>query len=216
MPPKPKCTKEEIVEAAYSLMEKMGLEFVTARDIGKKLNTTTTPIFTYFAGMDELKEAVYQKALTESSAYIKECIHYMPAFKEFGMRWIRYAYEHPNVYKLVYMMEGISKPTIGFINKDFVDMLQPMTEEVRHNFHLSEEDASILVNEMCIHAQGIAALCVQNAANYDEKQISESLGQVCLSLVMGFWIKNNSLDMNVAQKMLLCTGNLPKRISEEN
>ena len=114
------------------------------------------------------------------------------------------------------MMEGISKPTIGFINKDFVDMLQPMTEEVRHNFLLSEEDASILVNEMCIHAQGIAALCVQNAANYDEKQISESLGQVCLSLVMGFWIKNNSLDMNVAQKMLLCTGNLPKRISEEN
>ncbi len=216
MPPKPKCTKEEIVEAAYSLMEKMGLEFVTARDIGKKLNTTTTPIFTYFAGMDELKEAVYQKALTESSAYIKECTHYMPAFKEFGMRWIRYAYEHPNVYKLVYMMEGISKPTIGFINKDFVDMLQPMTEEVRYNFHLSEEDASILVNEMCIHAQGIAALCVQNAANYDEKQISESLGQVCLSLVMGFWIKNNSLDMNVAQKMLLCTGNLPKRISEEN
>ena len=216
MPPKPKCTKEEIVEAAYSLMEKKGLEFVTARDIGKKLNTTTTPMFTYFAGMDELKEEVYQKALTESSAYIKECTHYMPAFKEFGMRWIRYAYEHPNVYKLVYMMEGISKPTIGFINKDFVDMLQPMTEEVRHNFHLSEEDANILVNEMCIHAQGIAALCVQNAANYDEKQISESLGQVCLSLVMGFWIKNNSLDMNVAQKMLLCTGNLPKRIPEEN
>ena len=216
MPPKPKCTKEEVVDAAYSLMEVKGLESVTARDIGKKLNTTTTPIFTYFSGMDELKEAVYQRALSESVAYIKECLNYMPAFKEFGIRWIRYAYEHPNVYRLVYMMEGITKPTIGFINKDFMNMLEPMIEEVCRNFHLSEDDADKLVHEMCIHAQGIAALCVQNAANYDEKQINESLGQVCLSLVMGFWIQNNTLDINIAREMLLHTGDLPRRADEES
>ena len=39
--------------------------------------------------MDELKEAVYQKALQESIEYLSECNDYSPAFKEFGLRWIR-------------------------------------------------------------------------------------------------------------------------------
>ena len=81
------------------------------------------PIFTYFTGMEELKEAVYQRALADSTAYISECLHYVPAFKEFGLRWIRYAYEHPNIYRMVYLLEGIQRPTVGFVNRDFIEVL---------------------------------------------------------------------------------------------
>ena len=212
MPPKPKFTKEEVIDAAYALTEEKGLEHITAREIGKKLNTTSMPIFTYFTGMDELKVAVYQKALADSTAYIRECLHYFPAFKEFGLRWIRYAYEHPNIYRMVYMMEGIHRPTVGFVNRDFIEVLNPMISEVMKNFELSEGEAQTLVNEMCLHAQGIASVCVQNSKNYDEAEISKSLGQVCLSLVMGFWIQNGTIDVRKASEMLLHTGDFPKRM----
>ena len=211
MPPRPKFTKEEVIDAAYALTEEKGLEHITAREIGKRLNTTPMPIFTYFTGMEELKEAVYQRALADSTAYISECLHYFPAFKEFGLRWIRYAYEHPNIYRMVYLLEGIQRPTVGFVNRDFIEVLNPMVSEVMKNFELSESEATTLVNEMCLHAQGIATVCVQDGRNYDEAKISESLGQVCLSLVMGFRIKNGTLDVRQASEMLLHTKDFPRR-----
>ena len=64
---KPKCSKEDIINAAYELMIESGVDSIVSREVGKKLGTTTAPIFTFFSGMNELKEEVYQKTLKECS-----------------------------------------------------------------------------------------------------------------------------------------------------
>ena len=211
MPPKPKYTRDEVIQAAFELTEKKGILNVTARDVGKRLGTTPTPIFTYFNGMDELKEAVYQKALRESTDYISECINYTPAFKEFGLRWIRYAYEHPNIYRMVYLFEGVQKPVIGFVNGDLVDALKPMKYEVMNYFKLGDEQARILVNEMLIYAQGIATLCIQTG-EYNEDNVNLSIGRVCVSLVNGLKLEERNIDVEVAMNMMQHLADYPKRI----
>ena len=50
MPPKPKYTRDEVIQAAFELTEAKGILNVTARDVGRRLGTTPTPIFTYFSG----------------------------------------------------------------------------------------------------------------------------------------------------------------------
>ena len=210
MPPKPKYTKDEVIQAAFELTEEKGILNVTARDVGRRLGTTPTPIFTYFNGMDELKEAVYQKALRESTDYISECINYMPAFKEFGLRWIRYAYEHPNIYRMVYLFEGVQKPMVGFVNGDFVDALKPMKYEVMNYFKLSDEQARILVNEMLIYAQGIATLCIQTG-EYNEDNVSLSIGRVCVSLVNGLKLEERNIDVEAAMNMMQHLADYPKK-----
>ena len=55
MPPKPKYTKEEIVNAAFELTREKGIDMVAAREVGKRLNTSPSPIFTVWNGMEELK-----------------------------------------------------------------------------------------------------------------------------------------------------------------
>lgn len=211
MPPKPKYTKDEVIQAAFELTEEKGILNVTARDVGKRLGTTPTPIFTYFNGMDELKEAVYQKALRESTDYISECINYTPAFKEFGLRWIRYAYEHPNIYRMVYLFEGVQKPVIGFVNGDLVDALKPMKYEVMNYFKLGDEQARILVNEMLIYAQGIATLCIQTG-EYNEDNVNLSIGRVCVSLVNGLKLEERNIDVEAAMNMMQHLADYPKRI----
>lgn len=208
MPPKPKYTRDEVIQAAFELTDKKGILNVTARDVGRRLGTTPTPIFTYFSGMDELKEAVYQKALRESIEYLSECNDYSPAFKEFGLRWIRYAYEHPNIYKMVYLFEGVKKPVIGFINGDFIDALKPMVYEIMSYFKLNEEQARILVNEMTVYAQGIATVCIQTG-NYDEDDVNLSIGRVCVSLVNGLKLEERNIDVEVAMNMMQHLGDYP-------
>lgn len=210
MPPKPKYTRDEVIQAAFELTEEKGILNVTARDVGRRLGTTPTPIFTYFNGMDELKEAVYQKALRESTDYISECINYMPAFKEFGLRWIRYAYEHPNIYRMVYLFEGVQKPMVGFVNGDFVDALKPMKYEVMNYFKLSDEQARILVNEMLIYAQGIATLCIQTG-EYNEDNVNLSIGRVCVSLVNGLKLEERNIDVEAAMNMMQHLADYPKK-----
>ena len=211
MPPKPKYTRDEVIQAAFELTEAKGILNVTARYVGKRLGTTPTPIFTYFNGMDELKEAVYQKALRESTDYISECINYTPAFKEFGLRWIRYAYEHPNIYRMVYLFEGVQKPVIGFVNGDLVDALKPMKYEVMNYFKLGDEQARILVNEMLIYAQGIATLCIQTG-EYNEDNVNLSIGRVCVSLVNGLKLEERNIDVEAAMNMMQHLADYPKRI----
>ena len=211
MPPKPKYTRDEVIQAAFELTEKKGILNVTARDVGRRLGTTPTPIFTYFSGMDELKEAVYQKALRESTDYISECINDTPAFKEFGLRWIRYAYEHPNIYRMVYLFEGVQKPVIGFVNGDLVDALKPMKYEVMNYFKLGDEQARILVNEMLIYAQGIATLCIQTG-EYNEDNVNLSIGRVCVSLVNGLKLEERNIDVEAAMNMMQHLADYPKRI----
>ena len=48
MPPKPKFTREQLVDAAFELVREQGVDALVARELAKRLNTTTTPIFTFF------------------------------------------------------------------------------------------------------------------------------------------------------------------------
>ena len=58
MPPKPKFTRDEIVSAALALVRERGESALTAREVGKALGVSSSPIFTTFRDMDELKAAV--------------------------------------------------------------------------------------------------------------------------------------------------------------
>ena len=45
MPPKPKFTKEDIVEAAFNIVREQGWEALTQRSIAQKLNASIGPIY---------------------------------------------------------------------------------------------------------------------------------------------------------------------------
>jgi AcrR family transcriptional regulator len=62
MPPKPKFTKEDIVEAAFSIVREQGWEALTQRSIAKKLNASIGPIYSYLKSMTHLEEEVIEKA----------------------------------------------------------------------------------------------------------------------------------------------------------
>jgi len=215
MPPKPKFSKQEITEAAYELMESNGIDSVVAREVAKKLGCTTAPIFTFYGSMDELRDDVYQMALGKCSEYLNGCIDYAPAFKEFGLRWIRFAKEHPQAYMLVFMLKGTQKQTAGsFMNIDFIQVISPMTAEICNTFKLSENDAKQLINDMCVYAQGIASMMVNGVGDFREDEISRGISRTCLSYVAGLKLLDGSFEVERMKHMFLSEDKLPVRKSE--
>ena len=93
MPPKPKFTKQEIIDAALQLVSEKGMEALTSRDLGARLGSSARPIFTVFRSMDEVQQEVRTAAMHRFEAYAVGGHGDMPEFKHFGMRMVRFAIE---------------------------------------------------------------------------------------------------------------------------
>ncbi len=62
MPPKIQITKEMVLETAFSLVRKGGLDIISTRNVAKSLKSSTQPIYSYFRNISLLKDAVIKKA----------------------------------------------------------------------------------------------------------------------------------------------------------
>lgn len=80
--------KEDILKTAYELALDESFKSLTARNIAKKMNCSTQPIYLEFANMDELKDAVivemeqqmYHTVLPKESTdnpLIEACMNYI-------------------------------------------------------------------------------------------------------------------------------------------
>lgn len=166
MPPKPKYTKEEIVNAAYELTREKGIDAVVAREVGKRLNTSSSPIFTVWSSMEELKEEIWKLAKEKYQQYMADVFDYTPSFKEFGMRCVGFAAEEPNLYRLLFLSRRDEHSPYVRFRQEFGNIFASLVEEIRKTFGLSVADAEDLLNQMIIFANGIAAFVITDTNSF--------------------------------------------------
>lgn len=211
MPPKPKYTKEEIVQAAFEIAKKSGIDAVVAREVAKHLGTTTGPIFTYFETMEELKEEVYLYVQRQCTEYFRDAMKYSPAFKEFGRRWICYAKEDPNLYMLLFVLRGIAKDECR-INEELLKMLDLMTDEVKQDFGISQNDAKRMLQRMVIFAQGIASMIINNVVDFSQEELEYMMSEMSVSFALGCKVQDGTFDMEKAKLLYKKVGEPPERL----
>ncbi len=112
MPPKPKYTRVEVIQAALALIRESGSLSLTARSLADRLGTSPKPIFGLFRNMEEVQQEVlaaadslYQHRLTlamEGSEF--------PKYKASGMAYIRFAREERELFKLLFMRDRTEDP----------------------------------------------------------------------------------------------------------
>lgn len=87
MPPKPKFTREKVVEVALTLVGERGMAALTARELGERLGSSARPIFTVFRNMEELTEAVREAAMRKYDAYVGVAEHYNRSSRRSESAW---------------------------------------------------------------------------------------------------------------------------------
>lgn len=174
MPPKSKCTREQIIETAFQMVRKEGLDCLKARNLAQKLGTSTAPIFTAFNSVDEIRDEVVKKANALYGEYIKEGLKQTPAFKGVGMKYIEFAKDEPELFKI-----------LG-INKNFTDNFLPAYDDnspevlnvLENKYGMSKESAKKLYNHMSVYAFGFASLYAQRVYLFTMEDISRMLSEV--------------------------------------
>ncbi len=173
MPPKAKISKEDIIKAAVQIVRENGLEGLNARQIVKKLNCSTQPIFSNFKSMEELKSEVlsyaakvyksYQEGFIKSGEY--------PIYKAVGMGYIKFAKEQSELFKLLFMRDRRHDKSDDPIDNDFENAVSIVMKSTG----LSRDDASVFHLEMWAFTHGIATILATSFLEFDYETVSRML-----------------------------------------
>lgn len=175
MPPKPKFTKEEIVKTALELVSDSGADALTARELGKRLGSSSRPIFTMFSGMDEVLEEVRKAAMEKFENYMNESPENIPEFKRVGMKMVLFGKNEPKLFRLLFMSEHPNALSFNDIFSELGEDADRSISAIRRDYGLTDEKARILFKNLWIYTFGIGVMCASGVCNFTENEISEML-----------------------------------------
>ena len=193
MPRKATFTRDEVVEKALQIVRRDGIECLTARSLGAELGSSPSPIFTLFKGMEEVSAAVWEAAQQVFSDYVADVTDFVPSFKEFGLRQVRFARQDPQLFRYLFLRP--SGPT---------EIIHPKAAECLHEvasaYGFSEEQSRLLFRQMWTFNCGLASLSMQNPRHYTEKVVSEMLAFQFISTLMFFKSGRQLVDIRPHRK----------------
>lgn len=183
MPPKPKFTREEIVEAALKIAADRGLKALTSRELGAALGSSARPIFTVFKNMDEVFLAVREAALARFDEYAKKAEAYTPVFKQIGLQMILFAIEQPKLYRLLYMSEKPEAKVFDDVFKNLGNVAVLCIEAIQHDYGLSHDDAMLFFKHIWIYTYGIGSLIATGVCRFTEQEIQDMLSREFVAML---------------------------------
>lgn len=97
-------TIQTILDTAFAMTREEGFANVTARKVATKAGCSTQPIFRVYKNMEELWDAVYEKA----AAYFQDYFSLYPRtgktpFSNLGMAYIAFAREEKHLFELLFL-----------------------------------------------------------------------------------------------------------------
>lgn len=171
MPPRAKLTREKITEAAVEEVRAHGYESLNARSLAARLGCSTSPIFSCFKNMEEVKGEVIRRATEVYSSFIEEGLTKTMPFKGVGHGYIRFAKAEPQLFRLLFMTSRDKAAALPA-----ADPNSPrVTDAAAAASGLSRENVKKLYLEMWIFVHGIAVMLATKVVDFTEEEISRML-----------------------------------------
>ena len=163
MPPKQRITREMILERSFAMFCREGMDAVNARSVAKVLSCSTQPIFSYFEGMDDLRNAIAQKARDTFTELIASSAA-QGGFAGCCAAYIRLASEQPRLFDQLLMSVG--EEPIPLLAEGVEGTIK---EGLAAQYGLDGEKTARLYDELWVYAHGLATLIAAGRLAYDEQ-----------------------------------------------
>lgn len=100
-------TKDNIINAAFAILQEEGIEQVTARKLAAKAGCSTQPIFRVYKSMDELTEELFIKACDFFQGYYEQFKRQtVTPFVHLGNIYIQFASQHQKLFAFIFLSEN--------------------------------------------------------------------------------------------------------------
>ena len=160
--------KQRILDAAYKLAVRGGIESLTARNIAKAVNCSTQPIYLEFENMQDLRNQVLARISDELKSNTLQQNFTGEPLIDLDLSYLYFAKEHVDLFRAMFV-DG------KFGNQMIVDTLMGLgIEKFKQQFdaeQYSDERLKLIVIANWIAATGLATLLINKMANFTQAQM---------------------------------------------
>ena len=181
MPPRVKITKEQILDAAVSIIRKNGLDSLNARALAQELHCSTQPILYAFSTMEELKRAAYRRVDQLHTDYLLNTPPDRDPLLGIGLNYIRFAVEEPRLFRFLFQ-SGYAE------EKNLLEMidsaeLSPVLDAMQEGLGMDRPKTRDVFLTLALFAHGYASIHANNTLAYDEDLAAAHLERAFLGAV---------------------------------
>lgn len=184
MPPKPKITKEMILETVLEITRKTGFETVNARNIANQLECSTRPIFTCYKNMDELKHDFLNFAFDFYSQYVDNYSHTTnkTTCLVLPLSYIEFAKEETHIFKLLFISDMDLNMTE---EKDFYKEIgnEKKAKIFSDTIGIELEQAKLIFLDLFLYSHGLAVLVATKKITLNKSTIEKMITDLLIALV---------------------------------
>jgi hypothetical protein len=176
MPPKPSVNRDDILNAAITLIRQNGSDSINARSIAGVLNCSTKPLFRVYENMDQLKDDVYDRAMEFYYSFLQNRqTDTIDPFLAVGQNYIEFACQEKELFKYIFLSNHMSFQSLD----EFANLpdIHGLTESIAMSTGLSEQAAKDLFLELWLLAHGIATMLATNPSTLDKPEVERLLIQ---------------------------------------
>jgi len=114
--------REALLETAFSLVDAEGAEGLSMRALARETGVSSAAPFRHFADKQRLLQAVAEKASEDLQQKLDEATRdrddALTQFRAMTVAYVRFAAEHPNLFRLVQSIPSVSGAFLGEFNDE--------------------------------------------------------------------------------------------------
>ena len=183
MPTKIRISKDMILDAAFEIVRKDGMEKLSNRELANKLKCSIRPIYYQFENVEEMQKELYLKIEQYFYKFILDnMVEVIPKYKQVGINYIKFAKKEKKLFQTLFMNATGLTPD-AFVAKDGADYKE-IEKLIKISADLKEEDIKDFHTKMWIFCHGIASLVANNTIILTDEQIKQLLSYEFQALML--------------------------------
>jgi len=178
MSPKRTFNKQDILEAAFAVVQKQGINSLTARNVAKAMRSSTAPVYHHYRSMDELKRDVFVKTKDLLFEYMLKPVTGRIAI-DMGVGYIQFGHEQCELFRFLFLGRDIFNDLLD-------ELLKEMSDHVRTDYQFkkfNDDELYVLLRKNWIFTHGLATLrCVGLLKENEEQFINDLIPEIELQI----------------------------------
>lgn len=189
MAPKPRVTRDMIVEAAVEVVREAGAEAVNVRAVARKLNCSTQPVMYQFASMEDLKRAAYERVDRIHTEFLMRSAGERDPLLEIGLNYIRFAIEEPRLFRFLFQSGYVREAGLT----EMIDSpeLEPVLSAMQAGLEMDGNGTKKVFLTAAMFAHGYASIIANNNLRFDEDTVAADLERAFTGAVMAVRQEDN-------------------------
>ncbi|MBR2790701.1 MAG: TetR/AcrR family transcriptional regulator [Eggerthellaceae bacterium] len=173
MPPKPKITREMVVDAALAIIRRGGVDGVTVRAVAEELGCSTQPVMYHFATVEELKRAAYTAADWLHTDYLMQESPDEDPILSIGLNYIRFAVREPQLFRFLFQSGYATERSLA----EMIDSPQliPVIGAMAEGAGLTPAQAKDVFLVVALFTHGYASIIANESLELDEAVVAAHL-----------------------------------------